>query len=56
MKSKKQKRIEALERMEYRLKNPVPVGQDTRPKKYPLTADEKLKEYNRLLKIVGRDM
>ena len=51
-KSLKQKRIEALERMEYRKDNPVPAGQDKRVKKNPRTPEQERHDRQHLERLI----
>lgn len=53
MKSKKQKREEALARMERRINKPVPAGQDERVKQYPRSVEAREAEMASLRKKIG---
>lgn len=53
MKSKRQKREEALARMEVRIAKPVPEGQDKRVKQYPRSVEKRDAEMANLRKKIG---
>lgn len=53
-KSLKQKREEALARMQYRLDNPVPADQDKRVKKNPRTRQQMERDADHLALLVSR--
>jgi hypothetical protein len=53
MKSKIEKRKEALARMERRIEKPVPEGQDKRVKQYPRSVEARDNEMANLRKKIG---